>query len=425
VRKQAAVTRRLSTPIALGALLVAGAVLGGAGVPADAGPAFQPRMAVHHAPAPKHHRTFSGVASPKLGIRHVFVIVLENESYASTYQTNPHHYLGRTLQRKGTLLTHYYGIGHASADNYLAMISGQAPSVATQGDCPTYIDFTPSPAPINKDGQAVGAGCVYPRNVKTLPNQLHRKHIGWRGYMEDMGNDLTREPSRCGEPSASFGSGLPDGTQTAEAGDQYAARHNPFVYFHSLINSGACHRRVVPLTHLKYDLHSRKSTPRFTFITPNLCDDGHDSPCKGKDSLGKSPGGLASADHFLKVWVPRIKRSPAYRKNGLLIITSDESDTGDTSSCCGEKAGPNSPRPGIGGIGGGRVGTLVLGRCVRHGVKDKRPYNHYSLLRSLEDLYGIRHGGSDGKGHLGFAGAKGLRSFGRDLFRSCPRHRKG
>jgi hypothetical protein len=105
----------------------------------------------------------------------------------------------------------------------------------------------------------------------------------------------------------------------------------------------------------------------------------------------------------------------------LLLITSDESATSDTSSCCGEQAGPGSPRPGITGMGGGRVGTLAIGRCVRRGAKDGTPYNHYSLLRSLEDLYGIRHGGTDGKGHLGFAGVKGPTSFGPDLFRSCRR----
>jgi hypothetical protein len=75
-------------------------------------------------------------------------------------------------------------------------------------------------------------------------------------------------------------------------------------------------------------------------------------------------------------------------------------------------------------MGGGRIGALAIGRCVQAGAVDHRPYNHYSLLRSLEDLFGVRHGGSDGKGHLGFAGAEGLRSFGPDLFDNCPRQRR-
>jgi hypothetical protein len=217
---------------------------------------------------------------------------------------------------------------------------------------------------------------------------------------------------------------MPDGTQRAEAADQYAARHNPFVYFHALIDSGACHRHVVPLTHLRYDLRHAKATPRFSFITPNLCNDGHDAQCAGKNVAGTRVGGLVAVDAFLKLWVPRIEHSPGFAKHDLLLITSDESETSDASSCCNEQAGPNSPRPGIVGMGGGRIGALAIGRCVRAGAVDKHAYNHYSLLRSLEDLFGIRHGGSDQNGHLGFAGAKGLRSFGPDLFHRCPSHGK-
>jgi hypothetical protein len=103
----------------------------------------------------------------------------------------------------------------------------------------------------------------------------------------------------------------------------------------------------------------------------------------------------------------------------VLIITSDESETSDSSSCCGEQAGPTNPLPGITGPGGGRVGTLVIGHCVAKGKRDTTPYNHYSLLRSLEDIFGVKTGGTDGKGHLGYAAASGLRPFGRDLFSRC------
>ncbi|MEI9982901.1 MAG: hypothetical protein WDN69_06595 [Aliidongia sp.] len=64
-------------------------------------------------------------------------------------------------------------------------------------------------------------------------------------------------------------------------------------------------------------MKSTATTPAFSFITPNLCHDGHDEPCKDGE-----PGGLASADVFLKQWVPVITGSPAFRKDGLLIVTS-------------------------------------------------------------------------------------------------------
>jgi hypothetical protein len=359
-------------------------------------------------------------AHPGSSIRHVFVIVEENESYTDSYVHNPNHYLGRALQRQGTLLTHYYAIGHVSLDNYLAMMSGQAPNPDTSSDCMRYTDFngTKQPATLTPSGgQAVGVGCVYPTNVKTLADQLSAHHIRWRGYMDQMGRMPSREQKRCGIPSVNR-AGL-DQTQTATKKDQYAARHNPFVYFHSLIDSGRCKRHVVPLGRLHHSLRHIRTTPRFVFITPDLCDDGHDSPCAGKDVSGSNAGGLASVDHFLKKYIPMIKASPAYRKNGLIIITSDESETSDTASCCGEQPGPSDPMPGISGPGGGRIGALLIGHCVRHGRRDPRPYNHYSLLRSLENLYGIRTGGTDGHGHLGYAAATGLRPFGSELFSAC------
>ncbi|HWC34380.1 MAG TPA: alkaline phosphatase family protein [Mycobacteriales bacterium] len=354
-----------------------------------------------------------------LGIRHVFVIVLENESSESTYLHNPHPYLGKVLQRRGTLLTNYYATGHVSLDNYISMISGQAPNPLTSSDCQLYVNFngTTAAAPLNGSGQAVGVGCVFPANVKTLADQLSAKHVSWRGYMDNMGNKPAREQVRCGIPHTDA-TGRDD-TQTATAKDQYAARHNPFVYFHSLIDSGLCKKHVVPLTALKQNLRHVATTPHFSFITPDLCNDGHDTNCAGPDAKGKRTGGLASVDDFLSVWVPRIEHSPAWKKGGLIIITSDESETSDSSSCCGEKAGPSDPLPGISGPGGGKVGTLVIGHCVAHGRRDATPYNHYSLLRSLEDIFGIRTGGTDGHGHLGYAAAAGLRPFGHDLFSRC------
>jgi hypothetical protein len=352
------------------------------------------------------------------GIGHVFVIVLENESYKDAYLHNPNPYLGHTLQQQGTLLTHYYGIGHFSLDNYLAMISGQAPNPTTSSDCQGYSPFKPTrhPVRINAKGQAVGVGCVYPAKVKTLANQLSARGIGWAGYMDHMGAKPGREQKTCGVPHLRHHT---DDTQVATRKDQYAARHNPFVYFHSLLNSGLCKSHVVRLGLLPAALRSADTTPRFAFITPDLCNDGHDSPCRGKDSAGSRKGGLVSVDHFLSKWVPRIESSAAFEQDGLLIITSDESEISDSSSCCGEKPGPKDARPGINGPGGGRIGTLMIGKCVAADAKDPTPYNHYSLLRSLEDLYGITTGGTDGKGHLGYAAAPGLRPFGSDVFTTC------
>ena len=122
----------------------------------------------------------------------------------------------------------------------------------------------------------VGQGCVYPSSVKTVADQLTAAHKTWRGYMEDMGNTPTRESRTCGHPAID----TQDNTQNATAADQYAARHNPFVYFHSLLDSGACATATTsPLTALTKDLAKVSTTRNLSYITPNLCDDGHDSPC--------------------------------------------------------------------------------------------------------------------------------------------------
>jgi hypothetical protein len=112
--------------------------------------------------------------------------------------------------------------------------------------------------------------------------------------------------------------------------------------------------------------------------------------------------------------VPRILASPAYRQDGLLLILFDESDGSDASSCCGEPQFPNTPNNGgeYPGTGGGRVGAVALSPYIDPGTVDTTPYNHFSLLASIEDLFGL--------GRLGYAGQAGLTTFESDLF-TCYR----
>jgi phosphatidylinositol-3-phosphatase len=127
-------------------------------------------------------------------IRHVFVLMLENQNAAVTFSAqSPAPYLARTLPAQGALLPNYYGIGHASLDNYVALISGQAPNVRTQLDCPLFSDFIVQQRGLDTHGQLLGQGCVYPNIVKTLPDQLEAAGLTWKGYMEDMGKDPSRE----------------------------------------------------------------------------------------------------------------------------------------------------------------------------------------------------------------------------------------
>lgn len=335
-------------------------------------------------------------------IKHVFVIVLENQGFDTTFApTTRATYLADTLVKQGALLRQYYGIGHFSLDNYIAMISGMGATAQTQIDCPIFVDFVQTGT--TSDGQPIGAGCVYPASVKTIANQLDARTYTWRGYMEDMGADETRESSTCGHPTV----GRPDSTEWAMPADQYATKHNPFMYFHSVIDSPSCKRRVVALPALTKDLESASSTPNFSFITPSLCHDGHDRPC-----VNGEPGGLESANLFLKHWVPIITESQAFRDDGLLIITFDEALSIDRSSCCGQVPGPNARVAQDGMFGGGRIGAVLISRFIKPGTVSEVPYNHYSLLKSIEDIFGVDH--------LGYARPRSVTSFGDDVFGSGP-----
>jgi phosphatidylinositol-3-phosphatase len=348
-------------------------------------------------------------------IRHVFDIVLENNDYSATFGTPSNDpYLAQTLPGEGALLENYYATGHFSNDNYIAMVSGQPPNADNQIDCLSYGDFAPGEG---QDAQGIqqGAGCVYPTAVKTIADQLSAEGLTWKGYMEDMGNDPGRDGTTgtsCGHPALGGGAGA----FTAEASDGYATRHDPFVYFHSIIdNTTECDQDVVPLgdtsgnmpagtlpgvTGLVADLASVATTPNFSFITPNLCDDGHDAPCT--NTTGAAAGGdpsaadesVADTNTWLRTWVPIITSSPAFQKDGLLEITFDEAEqpTLDTTACCGETAGPAAQGGdnGWSGPGGGKVGAILISPFITPGLTvTKLSYNHFSSLASIEDLFGL------------------------------------
>ncbi|MEW9570390.1 alkaline phosphatase family protein [Rhodanobacter sp. Si-c] len=344
--------------------------------------------------------TAAHVAVP---VRHVFVIVLENEPFDVTFGAQSlAPYLAHELTRQGALLTQYYGTGHYSLDNYISLISGQAPNPATQEDCSQYVEFKATTGKLDANGQLAGSGCVYPSQVKTVADQLRAARFSWKGYMEGMGSDPSRETAQCGHAAI----GSRDHSNGESLKDRYADKHDPFVYFHSIIDDPAyCGAHVVPLNDMAKDLENVATTPNYAFITPDLCHDGHDAPCRNGE-----PGGLVSADAFLRTWVPRITASPAFRKDGVLIITFDEGTDG--TACCGEQPLPRGSQPGQYGPGGGRIGAVVLSPFVKPGTISDHPYNHYSTLRSVEQWFSLPY--------LSYAQPASVPVFGNDVFNQRP-----
>ena len=105
--------------------------------------------------------------------------------------------------------------------------------------------------------------------------------------------------------------------------------------------------------------------------------------------------------------MPKIQNSAAYQKDGLLIVTFDEAEH-DVSACCNEPTGPNVSAPGRTGPGGGRTGEVLFSKFIKPGTVSDVPYNHYSQLRTIEDIFGLDH--------LGYAAQAGLAGFGSDVF---------
>ena len=388
----------------------------------------------------------AGAAVPPSGaIKHVVVIDLENESFSTAFGPNsPAPYLATTLPSLGVLITHYYGIGHVSLPNYLAQVSGQAPTPTTQADCLTsFANVSPGTATTGTgaNGQVKAtSGCVYPASVGTIASQLDAlsppnatTHVAsWRVYEQDMGNDPTRDGgTSCAHPATNGSTAW-----LATATDGYVDRHNPLIWFRSTISKTAeCKANIVPLGGTKAngkprssgplvtDFASEATTPAYAFITPSVCNDGHDAPCTSKSAAGGRTGGLKAANAWLKQWMPVLLGSPAYTSGDtVIVVTFDEAEVGGTNAtaaCCSEAPGPNVTNAGVTGPGGGQVGAVVLAssRYLTPGTVDTTDsYNHYGLLRTTEDLLGITSGGSDGLGHLGMAGAAGVSSFGADVF---------
>lgn len=458
----------------------------------------------------------AAAVAPQNTISTIMVIELENESYTATFgPSSPAVYLNGTLLREGELIPNWFATGHVSLDNYVAQISAQGSTPSTNSDCidaatisqgqltGQYFDMSPGTRDPNQAaflGQVDGDGCIFPlpkadtnwmgNGVQTIGDQLDEKYgqlefgskgiiytpgsIEWREYAQDMGNTPSRDN---GDPDPLGGTdcahpviGGPDNTNTATAADQYATRHNGFMYFHSVIDNRArCDSHVVPLGtvsvgigpggsdvfsgHLYQDLQNLSTTPKFMFVTPNLCNDGHDNPCAGVNTEGGKTGGLVGADLWLKHWMPMILASPAYQSGQLLVVlTFDEGSVADPAACnprlaadsaiCNYPTGPNitnfgySPILGHYGIqtpprttgvypGGGQIGAVLFNSVlIKPGsVNTTGQYNHYSALRSYEDLLHIRSGGDDGMGHLGYAARHVLNgaTFGSDVFNMPPR----
>lgn len=278
-------------------------------------------------------------------IQHVFVVNLASPGYDAAFGATPTMpYLATTLRPQGSLLSNYSLLDPAASANSFAAIAGQKPTAATKADCVDY------------------EACLYPVETFSLADQLGPAQLKWRAYMEAMA-DPAGAPANCVHPE-------PDTPEVAVPGG-YTARLNPFVYFHSLLDLGDCAANDVPLTELDKDLRKTETTPNYVYVSPTPCNAGVVGQCPEG-----APQGAAAADAFLSTTVPKILKSPAYKKDGLLIVSFNQVSPPDPAL---PAPAPN-PEPL-------KTGALLISRFASPGGTDAAAYSPYSMLRSVEEIF--------------------------------------
>jgi hypothetical protein len=254
----------------------------------------------------------------------VFVIVMENSNWSKIKSSSYAPYINSLLSHpQASYANAYYNPtgNHPSEPNYIWMEAGSNYGISNDSD-------PASNKLIGKDH---------------LSKQLDAKNISWKTYQESI----------SGTTCALSSSG------------KYAAKHNPFVFFDDVSDnfkstSAKCIAHVRPFTELQTDL-SNNTMARYVFITPNLCNDMH-------DSCAPLYNGVKQGDAWLKTVVPMITNSLAYKNNGALMITWDEGGSGSD----------------------GPIGFILLSPQARgNGYYNNFRYTHSSLLRSLETIYGV------------------------------------
>ena len=287
------------------------------------------------------HGQSKGHSAKTQHLGHVFTIMMENTGIEALLGNPNAPWINQAVQKYG-VAGNYYGVTHPSQPNYIASTAG-----TTQG--------VPNDSDVTVD-------------LPNIVDQLESHHKSWKGYFQSYSLCPNKLASACGN-------------------QLYERKHNPFVSFADVQNSDTRLAKLVDLSQLTTDLASN-DVPDYSWISPDQCHDMH----------GRGGGGSAdpcdfsneqllikAGDTFLSDTVSAITSSKAWGPNSVIFITWDESDFtgsptdfgfGDTRGCC--DANP----------GGGHVLTIVINGHREHQARASfTPYNHYSMLRTIEDSW--------------------------------------
>jgi len=333
--------------IALGALAFTGLAVGAAGV-SSAAPTPKPKKIPHYS--------------------HIFEIMMENTSYG-TIIGNPDAPDINALASTYGLATDYFGVTHPSEPNYVANLGGDY--FAIQDDNQFYC----TPALATTDANCAGTTVDHTVSAPSLADQLTAAGLTWKGYFQSLpptpapGAVVTSGPGANGPYTFKY----PSNTVAL-----YASKHNPFVNF---TGTQGDLTNMVPDTQLGTDLAARKVTqvPNYSLIVPDQCHDMH-----GTSTCTDETGLIQAGDAYVGTTVSAIMHSKVWTHGrNAIVVTWDEDDFSDSgqpgTGCCGSN------------VGGGHVPTIVITNKTTTPTADGTAYDHYSLLRSMEDAFGLTH----------------------------------
>lgn len=298
--------------------------------------------------APKNP-TVEDLAVPQY--KHIFVIIFENKAF-DQIRGNPNAPIINQLAETYGMASKFFGEVHPSEANYVAMLGGSTFGIHDD-------------APYNAKPNTPGShGVDHTIRGRSLLDQLEEKALTWKGYFEDI-------------PSPGYkGTAYPNSTNAL-----YASKHNGFINFLKVQNDSKELAKLVGIDQLTLDLQS-SNVPNYSHIVLNQCHEMHGLPqCANTQQL------IKMGDTMIGKIINQITSSSLWSSsdNNAIVITWDE-DNGSTTGlqgCCGYE--PNSAA----NFGGGHILTIVITNHGPRGVVDNTPYNHYSLLRTTEDAFGI------------------------------------
>jgi hypothetical protein len=295
---------------------------------------------------------------------HIIVIIEENKGYATVLD---HGYAPAMsdLAKTYGVATQMYAERHPSEPNYVALIGGDTFGIA---DDDSWYCVPGSTRPNCKGSDAPGFA-VHLIDGPNLATQLAAKGLTWRAYLENL-------PS----PGSLDVFSAETDTQPAAL---YAAKHTGFTNFASVHADPNLTHELVGFDALHDDLRTG-NVPPFALVVPNQCDEMHgiNSPKAPPDCQKDDAGLIARGDSVVHSLIAEMQASPVWTHgNTAIVITWDEDGKADRTpgsqqACCVVDA--HDP-------GGGHIPTIVITNHGPRGITDATQYDHYSLLRTIED----------------------------------------